>query len=471
MKNINQYKFISLLSIFMIFLVMSCSENAMDKVGENPNDPTNVPTRLIIAQSTVDLAFSISGTDLAWYSSVFCEQTTGVHGQLETADKRTAINTSIGGNSWNDLYTTLKDLDIVINKCSEGGDEAGNNTTKGIAEGLMAHIYSITTDIWGEIPYTEALKGSDIRTPIFDSQEIVYNGIFTLLDAGIADLQKESIGDPGASDFFYGGSAESWIKAAYAIKARLHNRLSNVDGESATKTIAALQNSFADASESMIFTGFNTDATGQNPWYQEQADRGHHAISVTMDDILKGLNDPRRELWFATMPSGEIVPAPNGIAIADQGGELYSRFTETYLTADAPMPIITFDELKFIEAEAQLRSNHRTEAYAAYLDAVEASLIRANVDAADITAYLAQASVSVGEASLDLQAIITQKYISFWLFQPVEAYCDYRRTGIPTMSNPVEAPPSRFPYPDGEISSNPNVPDKSYKDKVWWAIK
>lgn len=471
MKNIKIYKFISYVSFFLSILVISCSEDAMDKVGTNHNDPIDVPARLLIAQSTVNLAFSVSGTDIAWYSSVFCEQTTGVHGQLETADKRTAINSSLGGNAWNDLYSTLKDLQIVIDKCSEGGEEEGMWTTRGIAEVLMAHVYSIATDVWGEIPYSEALKGSDMRTPQYDSQEDVYSGIISILDTAIQDLQKESIGTPGPSDFFFEGSADSWIKVAFAIKARLYNRLSNVDVNSADKTLEAIANSFEDASESMIFRSFNTDATGENPWYQEESDRGHHAISMTMDNILKQLNDPRRVMWADTMPGGEIVPAPNGTATTDQGAELYSRFKRSYLTADADMPIITFDELKFIEAEALLRKNDKDGAYSAYISAVEEALTRADVDTASIIQYLAQPAISMGSSSIDLQSIITQKYISFWLFQPIEAYNDYRRTGIPTMQNPISAPPSRFPYPDGEISANPNVPDKSYKDKVWWAIK
>lgn len=474
--KMKRYKIMQLLlslGIVSAFMLTSCSDEKLNEIGTNPNNPVEVPSDLLIAQTTANTAFAICGTDLAWYSSVFVEHTTGVHGQLETADKRTGINSSIGNNSWNDLYNNMKDLDIIIEMCSEGGAEEGNNYTAGIAKILLAHNYSITTDIWGEIPFVEALAGSDIRQPAFDTEENVYKGIIDLLDEAITDLSGESIGHPGPADFFYNGDAASWIKAAYALKARFYNRLSNVRNDINDSILLATSNAFADASENMVFTDFSTNATAQHPWFQEAADRGHHAISETLDGILQDLNDPRRTFWIDTMPSGEIVPAPNGTATTDQGGEIYSRVKSTYLTATSPMPIITYDELKFIEAETHLREGNTPEAYTAYLEGIEEAMIRTGItDTTAIQNYLSQAQVDVGESNLDLETIITQKYVAFWMFQPIEAYNDYRRTGIPTLNNPVSDPPSRFPYPTDEVAANEeNVPDKNSSDLVWWAIE
>ncbi|WP_430809357.1 MULTISPECIES: SusD/RagB family nutrient-binding outer membrane lipoprotein [unclassified Carboxylicivirga] len=455
--------------IMMVLLVVACSEDTMDEIGTNPNSPTDVPTKLLISQSTVATAFDVLGTDLAWYSSVFCEHTTGVHGQLETADKRTGINSTIGNNSWNSLYSTvLNDLRIVIEAGSEGS-EAGNWTTVGIAKVLSALNYSVATDLWGEVPMKEALAGSENRTPMFDSQEVVYDSLFVLLDEAIADLRKESIGTPGASDFYYGGDADAWIKAAYALKARLYNRKSNIDATgSADDALAAINNAFESADDNMVFDSFTTDATGEHPWYQESNDRSHHAISETLFDLMDGLNDPRIDLWFGTV-GGEYVPAPNGSAATDQSGDIYSRASGDYLKATSPLPIITFDELKFIEAEANLRLNQATEAYSAYLEAVKEALIRAGVEEDERTAYLELSTVSPGSDNLTLNHIMEQKYISLWLFQSIEAYNDYRRTRIPTMQNSISAPPERIPYANDEVSSNPNVPDRNSASKVWWA--
>lgn len=466
-----QNKILVITALLSVGVFHSCSDDKLDEIGTNPNNPTEVPIKLLIPQVTVETAFGVSGTDLAWYSSVFVEHTTGVHGQLETADKRTGINSTIGNNSWNSLYSVaLANLKIIIDRGSEGGKEEGHWNAVGIAKVLMAYNYSIATDLWGEIPYSESLQGKENRTPLFDPQDFVYASIQMLLDEAIIDLQKESTTNVGTADFFYEGDADAWIKAAYALKARYFNRVSRKDlsGISTTNSLAAIANSFEDNSESLIFNSFNTDATGQHPWFQESNDRSHHAISQTFYDIINNLGDPRGDLWFGTV-EGVVVPAPNGTATTDQSGTIYSRASQSYVTATAPLPIITYDELKFIEAEANLRLNKKPEAYAAYLDGVEAALERAEVESDDIEAYLAKSTVDVGEDNLTLENIITQKYVSFWLFQPIEAYNEYRRTMIPEMHNSVGPPPNRFPYPQDEVAANPNVPGFTIQNKVWWA--
>lgn len=463
-------KIILLTGILSVAILHSCTDDKFDEIGTNPNSPTEVPIKLLMPQVGVETAFAVSGTDLAWYSSVFVEHTTGVHGQLETADKRTAINSTIGNNSWNSLYATaLADLKIIIARGSEGGAEEGHWNAVGIAKVLTAYNYSVATDLWGEVPFSEALQGSENRTPVFDAQEAVYTGMQNLLDEAIADLQKESTISVGSADFYYEGDADLWIKAAHALKARLYNHLSRKDSQgSADDVLSAASNAFENNSEGMIFDSFTTDATGEHPWYQELNDRSHHAISTTIFDIINSLGDPRGDLWFGTV-GGVVSPAPNGIAVTDQGGNIYSRASLNYLTPTSPLPIITYDELKFLEAEAYLRKDNTTEAYEAYLAGIEAAMERAQVEEDDITAYLARGTVSVGEDNLTLDHIITQKYIAFWLFQPIEAYNDFRRTGIPTLNNPVGPPPNRFPYPQDEVAANPNVPDRTIQNKVWWA--
>jgi hypothetical protein len=468
MKILN--KLLLITGILSVGIIQSCSDDKFDEIGTNPNSPTEVPIKLLMPQVGVETAFAVSGTDLAWYSSVFVEHTTGVHGQLETADKRTAINSTIGNNSWNSLYAgALSDLKVIIERGSDGGAEEGHWNAVGIAKVLMAYNYSVATDLWGEVPYSEALQGSTNRTPVFDDQEDVYTGILALLDEAIADLNKESVSSVGSSDFYFSGDSESWIKAAYALKARYYNHLSRKDPNgSANNVLSAVAMAFEDGSESMIFSSFTTDATGQHPWFQESNDRSHHAISETIYDIITDLGDPRGDLWFGTV-GGVVVPAPNGTAVTDQGGNIYSRASLTYLTATSPLPIVTYDEVKFLEAEANLRLGNAPEAYDAYLAGVEAALERAEVAEDDITDYLAKGNVAVGEGNLTLENIITQKYVAFWLFQPIEAYNDYRRTEIPQLNNPVAPPPNRFPYPQDEVAANPNVPSRTIQNKVWWA--
>lgn len=467
MKKFITYKL--LFSLLAVFIISSCSDEKLDEIDTNPNSPTDVPLTLLLPQVTADVVFAISGTDLAWYSSVFVEHTAGVHGQLQNADDRVGINATIGNNTWNTIYAAaLADLKVIIEKGSEGGTEAGNWVYVGIAKVLTAYTLGIATDTWGRIPFSEALQGSINRKPVFDSQQDIYATIQDYLDQAIADFGKSTIGNPGNVDMIYGGNVALWTKAAYALKARYHNRLSKRDPNgSATAALSALNNSFASASESMIFTKFTTDAIGEHPWFQESNDRSHHAVSNTFFNILSGLNDPRGSADFFKLVDGMVKPAPSGDTENDQAGVLYSRASAKVVFATAPMPLITYDEIKFIEAESNLRLGNAPEAKAAYEEAVEAALTRVGVTEDDITAYLAQPEVVPATVTLD--DVITQKYISFWLFQPIEAYNDYRRTGIPALNNVKGPAPRRFPYPQGEIDSNgENVPGVALTDGVWW---
>ena len=453
--------------IFVLLLACTsaCTDDVLDRIDTNPNSPKSVPDNTLLTSIITTTAFSVSGTDLAWYSSVFVEHTTGVHGQLEQADKRTGINATIGNNVWNILYAgVLADIEVLIKQATENG----SFHYSGIAKVMKAYNLGIATDLWGRIPYSEALKGIDNRTPQYDNQQDVYAALQTILDEAIADLAKQSNTTPTGDDMIYSGDVAKWTKTAWALKARFHNRLSKIDPtSSANSALQAVANAYANASESCIFNSFTTAAVGEHPWYQELNDRSHHAVSETFGNLLTGLNDPRLPLFASDIPAGGKSYAPNGAAQNDQSARLYSRASSNVLSATSALQLVTFDEMKFIEAEAQLRLGNQTAANTAYQEAVTATMTRQGVDAADIATYVAQAIVS--PANVTQNEIITQKYISFWLFQPIEAYNDYRRTGIPTLTNTVGPAPRRFPYPTRELSNNSaNVPTTTVNAGVWW---
>jgi hypothetical protein len=313
--------------------------------------------------------------------------------------------------------------------------------------------------------------GAENRTPAFDTQESIYEAMLDQLDEAIEDLQRENISNTGGEDYIYGGDPDAWILAAYSLKARYANRLSNIDPTgSAAEALAAAANGFAARADDFTFDAWENTLGHQNTWYQEEQERRHHCISVTFFDILDGANDPRLPLWF-TQVNGEYVPAQNGTSDPDQPGTTYSRITDNVIYPEAPLPIMTYAELKFIEAECHLRkaSPDAAAALAAYEMGLDSALIQAGVDGAAIAAYKAQPEIFPADASgLTTEMIYMQKYIHLWPFGSVEAFAEWRRTGYPTLTNPFETP-RRFPYPQNEISSNPdNVPDVTPYNGVWW---
>ena len=184
----------SLLLTGLILFNISCSENLMDDLNKNVNDPENMSTRLILTDLMTSTAFSVTGSDLAFYSSVYIEHNVGIYNQSYNAEIRSNEPTSSTtyNNSWNALYSNLRNLKIVIEKCSEGGEEEGNFHNLGIAQILTAYNLAILTDLMGDVPWSEALQPGIIFTPVLDSQEDIYGNIFTFLNEGIENLSKET---------------------------------------------------------------------------------------------------------------------------------------------------------------------------------------------------------------------------------------------------------------------------------------
>jgi hypothetical protein len=122
---------------------------------------------------------------------------------------------------------------------------------------------------------------------------------------------------------------------------------------------------------------------------------------------------------------------------------------------DSPSPLISYSEVKFLEAEALL--NAGGDGVPAMKDAIKANMEYIEIPSADINSYLTSVT------GTDLETIITEKYKSMFGSNPMQTWNDYRRTGFPAItpnpegangSNPSGIVPRRFLYPDSERLSN-----------------
>jgi len=227
----------------------------------------------------------------------------------------------------------------------------------------------------------------------------------------------------------------------------------------------------------MLFAGYVDDLPNANPWGEYWYNRDHNSISQNFYNIMNTRNDPRIP-WLVL--DGDLGPAPSGEAMETQGGYSQSALSTNYYGWAAPTPLMTYHELLFIETEAKFRTGDATwttslqnaiaEAFAYIGDRYWGESV--GDPAAYYTAEVAP-RLTLGN---ELNEIMTQKYIAMFEAQSIEAYNDYRRTGIPTMTNPNNSATGlgfvhRFPYAYSEVSNNPeNVPAINvFVDKVWWA--
>lgn len=456
---------------FFMVLIAACSTEKLDEIDTDPNNPLQVTIKLLMPTVTSGVPYYTNGTDLAWYSSVFCEYTTGTYLDMRNADRRQNINSQLSENAWLNLYTVvLKDMRDIIEKGSVGGTEEGKWKHVGIAQVLMAYTMAVTTDIWGRVPYSEALKGDALRQPAYDRQEAIYADLQKMLNEAIVHLDKKSTVDPGEEDLIFNGNTTKWIAVAWALKAKLFLHLTNVSTTAVDSALACLDKAFTSADDEFTFSQFGSygDVSHQNPWYRESRERGQLSVSKTYYDLLQVNNDPRMYYFFTS-----TNVAPNGTAQEDPSGNIYAKLSTNVLYPNAPIPLLSYEELKFIEAECKFRKGLLDGANKAYQDGVYAALLRYGISAGDVAPAsnpIFYNNVLKKEPSdITLNLIITQKYIAMFPYGAIEAFNDWRRTSIPTLNNPLGNPPRRFPYPQNEISSNgTHVPSVNTTDGVWW---
>jgi len=457
-------------------LLASCSEDIMDEINKDVNNASTMSAQSELPDVILKSAFETTGTDIAWYASVYIEHSAGTWGQSNEQDKRIGQEAStVMNNSWNNAYDLLMILNDMIKKTDPLTGDEDNLYARAIAQILTAYNLAVITDMWGEAPWTEALKGAENLQPVYDKQSAIYPKIIQYLDDGIATMNTVTTFST-VGDFIYGGSAATakarWIKAANSLKARYAMRLSSVDASASTKALTAIAGGFANATDNFSFARYETTATGENPWYQFQNDRSHLSVSQTLYNIMVARSDPRIPAYF-TQVGGVYNPAPNGTATQTQGG-LYSQSAITATGRTAPTPLMTYHELKFIEAEAKFRTSDATW-QAALQAAIEANFVFHGLTQAAGTTYFTTSVVPLLTAGNELKEILTEKYIGLYEHEAIEAYNDYRRVpSFLTLNNPYNSTVGfvwRFAYPTSEDASNSaNIPDINvFTDKVWWA--
>lgn len=470
---------------FLVLAMGSCSEDLMDNINKNVNDPANVASNLIITDVMTSTAFSVTGSDLAFYSSCYIEHNVGVYNQMYNAEIRSNEPTSSTtyNNSWNAMYQNLLNLNDIITKCSEGGSEDGNFHTLGIAQILSAYNLAILTDLMGDVPWSEALQPGIIFTPILDKQEVIYQDIFAFLDNAIENLNKETAFPTlGNQDFIYEGdedSIDNWIKLAYGLKARYTMRLSLRQSNYAD-VISYANQSFANASEQSVFNYNGTSS--KSPFQQFFLDRDYFGASTSLHNKLISRNDPRDGMFFKAYSTGGTLEfAPNGTPNQEQGR--YGISAISSLTA--PTYLMSYHEVEFLKAEAYARQNDMSNASASLKKAIVAACAKSNIDISQVDAeqyFTDEVEPKLMDQNTTLKEIMVQKYISFFEEEAIEAYNDIRRLramgdDFIQLDNPLNSSkfPLRFSYGSEDVTTNVNVREAYgdgsyvYTENVWWA--
>ncbi|MBN8851752.1 MAG: hypothetical protein BGO55_05580 [Sphingobacteriales bacterium 50-39] len=435
----------------IMLLAGACKKSYFTDVNNNPNAVSDAAPNLLLPSCEIAIGFT-QGGDFSRYSSLLSQQAFGAQNQTQTFYQY-GINPGTFENGWGDMYTSTMENIYTLMITS---DAKGYNAYAGVARIMLAYCLQLVVDDWGNVPYSDALKGNlsgGSIHPKYDDAAKLYDTAAALVDAAIALFNGGNLGlkVPGADDAMYGGDLGLWAKFGHAIKARLFIHQSKGTPAMANSALTEIASSFASNAENAqyLFTGTGTTA---NPWEQFGNDRaGYISFDSTNDFLIKmmaGLHDPRVPMF----------------AVA---GGLLGPY---YGSINSPVEFITMDELLFMKAEATLRSGGAVAtAQGFYQAAIDSNMTKLGVAPAAIATYLAANGTLPLTTDAAIAQVASQEYIA--LFLNPEAWTLYRRTGVPAIT-PLSSKgvPRRLIYPQSEYSYNAaNVPQSTlYTPAIFW---
>jgi hypothetical protein len=461
-KYLNKFIKIAGLIFVSALMLVSCDQWIDTDINIDPDAPADVPINLIMPGIQQTLGYVMCGNDMVLTTNNWMQQFDGVTRQSHTIARYQYLPSDVN-NLWSTMYSDiLINSNILVRKAEQTeGKESPYNA--GVGKVVMATTLGLATDVFGDMPFREALKGDqNVLTPKFDSQDMIYDTLMTILDGAIADFGKPAADNklPVNGDVIYGGNITKWKKAAHSIKARHLLQTSKVNGDAAyTQALAAAANGFSSNADNMMVPW---ESANRNPIFQFMEQRGDVRMGSTFIDLLKSIEDPRLPFYSEVDGDGEYT----GSVIGSQN-ENASKPGSYVAGAEVSSVVMSYAELKFIVAEANFMLNNSEAAITALKEAVGASVAAVTGEAMDEEWY----NTYVGSQTLSMELIMTQKYIAS--FGTNQAYADYRRVGLPVLTphpdGVLPAIPTRYPYAQSEIDYNAaNTPSVSISDKLWW---
>lgn len=510
----NTYKFITkglATAILSCSLLSSCSDYL--DVNDNPNYPTTA-TPSVLLPSACASTVAIYG----WYGSLIGTMWLQHTTQGNTTNQyNTLCNYSLTANSYNAFFTnayanTLPDLKDIITQSEE--TEAWDYWL--IAKVLTAYNYHMLTDIYEDIPFTEALDIDNNKYPSYDdSKTVVYPGILSLLDEAIAkgdDAKATQSAYIDTYDMFLYGDIDAWIGFAKNLKLKVMMR----DFESNKSAIKSLLDAGDFYEDDVAFTDFENATDKGNPLYEYNIRQLNTKENIrachTFLEYLLANDDPRVVNFYekTTATGKDATDTYEGLPCGTKPVTSIIKVTQSsrYLQSyDDPVYLMNKAEIYFLEAEAYARLGDTANAKAKYESGVTAAFDRWENTTGLAASFIADGGAYAFDSSSEeamLKCIMTQKWVSYAKANSLDGVFDRNRTGIPAISSaatvrvsdaPAErtltdgyelgtlvAPgstvlqPTDFPrrmlVPNASAQYNPNAPTtKEVYEPMWWQVE
>lgn len=490
-----KYSFNYYIMLLIVLLMSSCAKN-FESLNTDPNRPKEVNPGVMLGQLQYRIVSS-AVTSSRNFTHELMQVDAPRSSPGGTGLHRYVVNP--GGAVWSNFYNYLTDIEDIYRIA----DELNEPNYKAIALIYKSWAYSILTDLYGDVPFSEATKATEGNfQPAFDKQKDIYTRILADLETA-NDLINTTKALTYGGDILYNANALSgtvnpgmvkWKRFCNSLKLRLLLRISKRNDElSINNRIAAM---LADPVKYPMFAANSDEAifkfTGSfpyfNPYYNaRQLDwRDGTYFTKFFIDKMNADNDPRRTLWSTTVAVGGVqsyVGIESGYPVTTEyqvgRNSSYSDVLKTYV----PMGIMmTLSELEFIKAELAVKGFSTGRTAKQHYDAgVTASMIQWGLTLP--AGYLSQSGVvydATATTAQQMERIMLQKYYAYF-FVDYQSWFEKRRTGYPVLPRGAGIPaenkfPSRVPYPTYLQSLNAANLAKAIASmggdnsdiKVWW---
>lgn len=473
-----------------VVLIFSCKK-LEDFGGTNTNPAaTNNPITSALLTNT------LSGMGGTWAGpSLYCQYFSET--QYPDFSCYSTNSASPMGNYSGALYDLQN---IIINNTNEATKAAAalngaNENQIAIARILKAYIFWTITDRWGNVPYTDALKGDPNVT--FDTQEVIYKNLLKELTEAVA--QFSTGGAPIKGDIAYNGDVTKWKKLANSLRMLMALRLSKQYPTASDYAATQFKSALADAVGSIAtnadnFTLNYPGGNFKNPFYNMYDGRKDYGESATMTTLLGTLaNDARQAVFGATVTGAASnlgVPYGRARTYIDPwcgANPTYCYvFAPSYRQATSPLYIVKASSVLLARAEAADRgwTSETANTGTLYQSGITASFTQWGL-AAPAASYFTTAGIALPSAfgtGANLQQIATQQYVAYFP-DGLQGWSNWRRTNIPALlpapdaTNTPKVIPRRYMYGTTDYSlakagteaavalmSNGDKMDS----KVWW---
>lgn len=526
------------ISIFLtgILLAVSSCDGDFAEINTDPNraagnvfDPNLILPTVQFNYGNMMTGYTGALLFQSMWVQVMASTSTGGANYYSNADKYVASGSTVSyiQSVWNDGFSAAS----RVNQMQVLAEQKGFTNLVAVGEIWKVLTLSFVSDVYGDIPYSEALMAEEgITQPKYDAQSAAYMAMLVDLEGALTSINAS--GDPIRNDVLYGGDLTKWKRLGYSIMLRMAMRLVDVDPSTAQSYVqkALAGGVFASPADEAVLV------SDQGNGY---ANSSANALNVTDDvyevrwsekliDFLKSNNDPRLSIIAEVPPaglsanrSGSVVgnsdPSvqiglPNGFDLkggaeditkyakypgpTGTGGDIapigaYSRPTAIYRDRNAPVFILTYAEIQFLLADAAARgisvSGTASSYYAAGLQGAMTTIGKfggRSVSPDDATAFAAANPLDTSSATASQKMINEQIWATTGVLANfVESWNNWKRSGYPELTAVNYSGnfssgqiPRRQVYPSSESTTNPkglenaisSMGGDTWINSVWW---